>query len=396
MWFRTAWEVGKKELLHLRRDRKSIGLTIILPLVAMMSFALAYGDTDVLGISEHRVYPIGFQNFDRGPEGDILIAQFKALETEAQEARGEVQTVSFEVTELLPTDDPEEPVRQGDLYGVIVIPENFTGNLRADGRQAYVFLIGDNTKALIAENLEKFTRVLLDEAQGKAFGRPPLQEPPATLIQTRHLLSSDVGQLAVFYPGIIALLTAFASLNDIATSITRERTEGTLGHVFITPMHRSAFLTGKLGAGVFLGLLRGLLLLLVGIYGLGLVMAGSWFVFFIIVALVALATLGIGLIVAALATTERSVLVATLLITIVFMFLIGALTPVEYMLPTSQFVALSLPPTYGVDALRRVMLLGQGFTNVGILVDIGALVIGSVVTLVVGAVLFSKRGLGIK
>lgn len=395
MWLGDAWEVAKKEMVHLRRDRKSISLTVILPLVAMLSFALAYGETDLLGQDEHRVYPIGFQNADRGPEGEILIQQFKALETEAQRERGEVQKVSFEVTILLPTDDPREPVRQGDLYGVIVIPQNFTQNVREDSRQAYVFLIGDNTKVLIADNLEKFTRVLLDEAQGNAYGgRPPQQRPPATLISTAHLLDDSTSQLAVFYPGIIALLTAFASLNDIASSVTRERTEGTLAHVFMTPMRRSAFLTGKIGAGVFLALLRGLLLLLVGIYGLGLVMEGSWWMFFLVVSLVATATLGIGLVIASLANTERSVLVGTLLLTIVFMFLIGALTPVEYMLPTSQYVAKSLPPTYGVDALRRVMLLGQGLTTPSVLIDLGALVVGSIVFLGLGTWLFNRKALG--
>lgn len=395
-WFRSSWEVVKKELVHLRRDRKSIGLTVILPLVAMMSFALAYGDTDIMGLAEHRVYPIGFQNFDRGPEGDYLIAQFKALETEAQEARGQVQTVSFEVKLLGPNEDPDHRVREGELYGVVVIPANYTSHLRDTDRQAFVFLHADDTKALIAENLERFTRVLLDEAQGKPQGdrRVALQDPPATVIQDRNLMGGDAGQLAIFYPGIIALLIAFAALNDMATSVNRERNEGTLGHVFITPMRRSAFLTGKISAGVILALLRGLLLLLVGIYGLGLVMRGNWGLYFLVVALVATATLGLGLIVSSLASTERSTLVATLLITIVFMFLIGALTPVEYMLPTSQYVAYSLPPTYGVDALRRVMLLGQDFGTQPVLVDLLALAGSSVLLLSIGAFLFNRKALG--
>lgn len=395
-WFRASWEVVKKELVHLRRDRKSIGLTVILPLVAMMSFALAYGDQDVMGLAEHRIYPVGFQNFDRGAEGDYLIAQFMALETEAQEERGQVQTVSFEVKTIGPTEDPDERVREGELYGVVVIPDNYTTHVRDPDRQAYVFLHADDTKALIAENLEKFTRVLLDEAQGKPQGdrRSAVQEPPATLIQNDHLLGGNVGQLAIFYPGIIALLIAFAALNDIATSVTRERGEGTLGHVFITPMRRSAFLTGKISAGVILALLRGLLLLVVGIYGLGLVMRGDWSLYFLVVALVATATLGLGLIVASLASTERSTLVATLLITIVFMFLIGALTPVEYMLPTSQFVAYSLPPTYGVDALRRVMLLGQGFGTPAVVIDLLALFGASALLLGIGSFLFNRKALG--
>lgn len=396
MWILNAWEVMKKELVHLRRDRKSIGLTVFLPLVAMMSFALAYGDTDVLGAEEHRVYPIGFQNYDQGPEGSYLIRQFQALETEAQRARGAVQQVSFNVTLLQPTEDPDARVRSGELYGVIVIPANYTAAIRDDSRQAYVFMHGDNTKALIVENLVKFTRVLLDEAQGKPQGdrRVPAQEPPATLIEENNLLSDDVGQLAVFYPGIIALLIAFAALNDIATSVTRERNEGTLGHVFITPMRRSAFLVGKLTAGVLLAMLRGALLILLGVFVLGLVMEGNWFVYFLIVGLVAAATLGIGLVIASLATTERSTLVATLMLTIVFMFLIGALTPVEYMLPTSQLIAKSLPPTYGVDALRRVMLLGQGLGTQAIWIDIIALSIGATLFLAIGAFLFNRRALG--
>lgn len=397
MWLADVWAVAKKEMMHLRYDRKSISLTIILPLVAMMSFALAYGETDPLQISEHRVYPIGFQNADRGTEGELLIQQFRLLEKDAQEARNHVQTVSFEVHELLPGENATARVRSGELYGVIQIPANYTANVRADDSTGYIFLIGDNTKVLIADNLEKFTRVLLDELQSRsAAGRSALQDAPATVVENRHLLPASTSQLAVFYPGIIALLTAFASLNDISSSITRERTEGTLAHVFMTPMGRGSFLAGKLAAGVFLGLVRGALLLLIGIYALDLVMNGNWLVYFLVVGAVSLATLGIGLIIASLATTERSVLVATLLLTIVFMFMIGALTPVEYMLPTSQFVAKSLPPTYGVDALRRVMLLGQGLGAKPVIIDMIALGIGSLVALTIGAFLFSRKALGVR
>ncbi len=396
MWLENVWEVTKKELVHLRRDRKSIGLTVILPLVAMLSFALAYGDTDPMGITEHRVYPIGFQNFDRGAEGNILINQFELLSTEAQRERGFVQTVSFNVSHVRPDADPKAPVRSGALYGVIEIPANYTDRVRDPDQQAYIFLHADNTMVLIADNLESFTRILLDEAQGKpaADRRAPAQSPPATLIENAHLLDEDVGQLAVFYPGIIALLIAFAALNDISTSVMRERSEGTLGHVFITPIRRSAFLSGKIAAGVLLAVLRGLLLLVLGIYVLNLLMVGSWLLYFLVVALVATATLGVGLVIASLASTERSTLVATLILTIVFMFLIGALTPVEYMLPTSQYVARALPPTYGVDALRRIMLLGQDLGTPTILVDLLALSLGSIFFLAVGAFLFNRKALG--
>jgi ABC-type multidrug transport system permease subunit len=396
MWLSNVWEVTKKELVHLRRDRKSIGLTVILPLVAMLSFALAYGDTDLMGITEHRVYPVGFQNFDNGPEGHIFIRQFELLTTEAQQERGFVQTVSFNITMLGPHEDPKERVRSGERYAVIEIPANFTERVRNGDQQAFIFLHADNTKVLIADNMERFTRILLDEAQSRpaADRRAPAQSPPATLVENAHLIDEDVGQLAVFYPGIIALLIAFAALNDISTSVMRERSDGTLGHVFITPMRRGAFLSGKIAAGILLAMLRGLLLLVLGIYVLGLLMVGSWLLYFLIIALVATATLGVGLVIASLASTERSTLVATLILTIVFMFLIGALTPVEYMLPTSQYVAHALPPTYGVDALRRIMLLGQGLGSPAILIDLLALTAGSVLFLGLGSYLFNRKALG--
>lgn len=362
---RDTWLFFRKEMLHLSKDRRSQLLTLALPVVATISFGLAFAGQNFQPGDQPEPYPMAVKDLDGSGESQEFLHALR-------------QTNLFTLHILRPEVDAAEYMRQTGVFGALILPEGF-GQRFQSGDPEFTF-IQDSTKPYVGYlTVTRVKLVLealaLEQGRGATFSYQDVAETG--------------GSLDVFTPGIVILLIAFTSLNDISTSLVRERNEGTLGRVFLSPTTKAAFVTGKLGAGLVLVLFRSLLILAVVIAGLGFTMRGDLGTYLVLVLLAGLVTLGIGILLAARARTEREVMIATLMVTIVLMFMMGAITPLDLMSEPARRIAELIPHTYANESLRRVMLLGYPLVE-ELATVLGLLVVGVVLT-VLGAILFRRQ-----
>lgn len=101
-------------------------------------------------------------------------------------------------------------------------------------------------------------------------------------------------------------------------------------------------------------------------------------------------TLGIGILIAARARTDREVTIASLLVTIILLVMMGAIAPLELMSPFARTLASFLSHTHATAALREVMILGKGIAAVGPQV---LLLTGSGLAIALGGALLFRRSI---
>lgn len=362
--FGDAWLVTRKELVHLSRDKRSQILTLVLPVVAMAAFAFAFSGQNVTPTQGGAAYPMAVKDIDATAESRQFIDILS-------------RTNLFQI-HVLPVDqDPKAYMRETEVFGTLVIPEGFGTALRSG--QPKIGFVYDNSKPYVGALTVSRVKAVL-EAIAKQRGQG-VDFQMEKLVETK-------GALDIFTPGIVVLLLAFTSLNDMATSLTRERSDGTLGRVFISPISKSSFILGKIVAGLMLAVARALLILGIALLALNLAFAGNIVTYVVLTFLVGLVTLGLGILLAARAKSEREVLIATLMVIIVLMFMMGAITPTDLMTRPAQVVAGLIPHSHATEALRGVMILGSGVTDV--LPQIGILLLASALFIGGGAALFRR------
>lgn len=176
-----------------------------------------------------------------------------------------------------------------------------------------------------------------------------------------RLGGTDLGPdyVQFIYPGIIGMSVLFSSIFS-AVSVVWDREFGFLKELLVAPIPRWSIVVGKALGGSTTSMVQGLLLLaLAPVVGVHLRLS-TILVLIPLLFLLAFSLSSIGLVIAArMRSTEGFGLVMNFLVT-PLLFLSGALYPLND-LPTWLLVLTRLDPlTYGIDAIRRVVLASTG------------------------------------
>jgi ABC-2 type transport system permease protein len=158
------------------------------------------------------------------------------------------------------------------------------------------------------------------------------------------------------FPGVLATSVMFTAVFS-AISIVWDRELGFLREMLVAPVSRTSIVLGKCLGGATVATLQSLVLLalagLVGVPYVPVMLIGSVCLLFVI----AFAITAFGLVLAVRVQSIQTVMPRVQLLLTPLMFLSGAFFPVTAALPTWLHVlTLVNPLTYGVDALRRLIL----------------------------------------
>jgi ABC-2 type transport system permease protein len=181
---------------------------------------------------------------------------------------------------------------------------------------------------------------------------------------------ADAGETASFTGFLILGQTVFSFFMGInwrgGMAIQRERWQGTLEMVLLAPISRVAFILGESlfglvdsGWTVFLAMVLAMLL-----FGVDFHVADP-LAAVVVVALTLLAMVALGLFFAGFYVLTRAAGPLSQAIQAPVRFLAGVQFPVQALPFALQSVAYALPVTYGLFAVRRVLLSGEGLDTLG-------------------------------
>jgi len=360
---RRVASLTRRIIDQFRRDRRSLALLFVAPI-----FVLA-----LLGwVLEGQA----------SPEPRVLITDMSAPGS-ATVLRTLEQAVTAAGGTLLDGSYDEAAARQALAdreADVAIVPNNVGGielliitpglNPAADG---------GNVSAL----QQALLQVLRDQAPPQVAGLLP---------DVRHETlygPDDADELDTLGPVFVGYFAYFFVFILTGISFLRERMGGTLERLMATPVTRGEIVLGySIGFGIFATIQVALVMLFTVMrvdvpsigplpafwIGLGVPVAGSPFLAYLIALLLGLGAVSLGIFLSTFARTELQILQFIPVVIIPQGLLGGIFWPVDSLPSLLEPIARVLPITYAVEGLREVFIAGAGIGSATVQLDLAVLV----------------------
>jgi ABC-2 type transport system permease protein len=365
-----AW----KELLQLRRDRMTLAMMVVLPVMQLLLFGYAI-NTDV------RHIPTVVFDQDRSAQSRDLTRSLEA--TTFYDLVGHVE--SYE--------EVERAMRSGQAKVALVIPSKYASDLTR-GRATKVQLVVDgsdpqtvasatNTAASLvaARSTELMVARLARGSAGPAA--QPIELSPNTWY------NPDLRTAVYIVPGLIGVILTMTMVMLTAMAIARERERGTLEQLIVSPVRNLELVVGKIIPYVGIGYVQITLILIVGRLVFHVPFLGSLSLLYALAFVFIAANLGLGLFFSTLAKTQQQAMQMSFFFLLPNVLLSGFMFPFEAMPWPAQWISQALPLTHFLRIVRGITLKGSGLADAAPELLWMSVILAALVTL--ASVRFSKK-----
>jgi ABC-2 type transport system permease protein len=162
-------------------------------------------------------------------------------------------------------------------------------------------------------------------------------------------------------PGVLALLLLLITANLSSMAIVREREHGTLDQLQVTPLGRWELILGKLLPYALVGFIDVLLVLAVAVLWFEVPLRGSVPLLLGACLIYLLCTLGLGLFVSTISSTQQQAMMTSIFFFLIpMLYLSGFIFPIENMPDWIQSLTYLIPLRYFLVILRGIFLKGVG------------------------------------
>jgi len=307
-------------------------------------------------------------------------------------ASGEFERVE---AEGLTAEHAEDLFQSHRAIAVMVIPRQFGHQLVRRESQSVQLLI-DGVEANLASQLEAKAQPVLQSAvlavQQTNIGGPRMTATRGPIVDVRATMwFNPASRSALFLvPGVVAFILAVVCVLLTSLTLAREYERGSIQQLFVTPVRIPEILLGKLLPYFALGAVASLLVVTAGTWIFDVPIRGSLPALVLSTTIFLICMLGQGLVISVVTKNQMvATQVATMTSMLPALLLSGFLFPIENMPKPLQLISGILPPRYFIDALRAILLRGNGFAEIA--PDLVAMSIFALVMLVVGIRRFSRE-----
>jgi ABC-2 type transport system permease protein len=277
----------------------------------------------------------------------------------------------------------DQDFTENRFNAALVIPRDFGRNIE-DGRTSPLAMIVDGSNANSAVIALGYAGLITAQFNRTATG---LAQPLS--IRQKLLYNPEAESVYYMVPGIVALLLTMTTLMLTSMAIVREREQGTLEQVMVTPISTPAFILGKTIPFAILGFVEMSLALAVGILWFGIPFAGSWTLLYGLSLVFLFTTLGVGMFISTVTGTQQQAMFFAWFFSVFTILTSGFFTPIENMPPVVQYLTYLNPLRFFIRIVRGIMMKGAGVDT--LYRDIIAMVIYSTIVFSFAWLRFSKR-----
>jgi ABC-2 type transport system permease protein len=313
------WAMIVKEFRQLRRDRRTLAMMIVLPVVLLVVFGYA-------------------ASFD--------VSAIPAVVAGPQAARTPVRA-PFQVVQRAPSEGAawaEDQLRDG--HAAVAVVTGARPLVLIDGSQLFT------AKAALAA---------LDSAS-PAFsaggGLAPGGEP-ASAPRVRVLYNPGLKTSYIMIPGLAGVVLVFVGIIITSLGVVRERQTGTLEQLAVMPLRPRDVFLGKIAPYFAVAAADLALVLAVGVALFGVPFRGSYAVFALGALLFLFVTLGIGVLISSVSENQGQAIQMAFMFTLPQVLLSGLIFPLSSIAVGVRWISYLLPLTYFNEISRGVMLRAE-------------------------------------
>ncbi len=337
--------ITRKEFIHIRRDPRTLAIVLILPIFQLVMFGYAV-------TSDVKHLPMAVLDHDRSTASRALAEAYRT-------------SLYFDLDFYVQNEEElARLIDGGRARAGLIIPPGYATSL-ARRERAAVSLIIDGSDPTVA-NTALAAAASIGQAHGAAIVERTVQQTGASLaalpgveVRTRVWYNPNMISANYMVPALVGLILQTMTALLTAVAIAREREQGTLEGLIITPIRAAELMIGKIIPYVMVAFTAMLEILLVGTLWFKVPINGSVLLLIALAGLFLLSALGIGLLVSTIARNQQEAMMLAFFTILPSVFLSGFMFPIASMPVPLQWASRLIPLTYFLVIDRGIVLKGN-------------------------------------
>jgi len=346
MKLKRLMTITRKEFIHIRRDRASLVLALVAPLLMLLIFGYAV-NTDVNHVE------LVVCDESRTPDSRELVEKFN-------------NSYYFKVYEMVDSPDKvEEYIDKGMVKVGLVIPADYSRQLKRS-RAAEIQILVDGSDPTIARTAMSYSVILANNHSVKlkelSIRKALQQSAPSPSVAAKPLvLYNPTLESSKFnVPGVVGLILQNITIILTAFAMVRERERGTIEQLIMTPVTSLELIIGKLIPYVLIGFYDFVVILILSYMLFGVAVKGSILLLILLGSVFLVGALAMGMLISAVSKTQLQAMQMAMLFILPSVLLSGFMFPREAMPKLIYVISCTFPITYFLEILRGIMVKGVG------------------------------------
>ena len=340
------WAMTVKEFIQMTRDRLTMGMMVMLPIMQLLLFGFAINTTP------HHL-PTAVM---MGESTDASRAILAALEN----------TDFFDIEKIVTSDEEMDRVLEaGEALFVIEVPVNFERDLRR-GASPQILVAADATDPVASSSalgaLSGIVSTSVASLKNVSIEQP--QDPPFQIVQHRRYNPAGESTLNII-PGLLGTILTMTLVVFTSLAVTREIERGTMENLLAMPITPIEIMMGKIMPYVLVGLFQAILIITAGLLIFQVPILGDPWSLLVLTLLFVVTNLSIGYTFSTIAKNQLQAVQMSVMFFLPSILLSGFMFPFAGMPQWAQYIGECLPLTHYLRIVRSIMLKGADITALG-------------------------------
>lgn len=328
-----------KEFRHIIRDNRTLLIIIGMPIVEILLFGFAIN---------MEVQDIRVAFYDPTPDAFTTGIAERIRQNSYFNYRGNMQSM----------EEMEVAMRKGDLDLAVVFQQNFQEDLVQTGNAAVQLLANSSDPNRGSISATYATAIIAGYQQEQM---ELMHIPFQIQTENRMIYNPQMKSSYMFVPGIMGLVLMIICTIMTSVSIVREKERGTMEVLLASPLKQGTMIFAKTIPYMVISFIDFIIILLLSYFVLGVPINGSLLLLFLVALIYISLTLTYGLTISTLVDKQmNAVIFSAITAMIPVLMLSGMIFPVGNMPVVLQAFSAIVPARWFIDAVRKVMIQGQG------------------------------------
>lgn len=344
--FECLKPVAKKELRQIARDKRTLGMLLVMPVFLLIMYGYAL-------------------NFDVKHLSLAVFDQEKSQRSRDFYQRF-LQSEYFDLNYILKNErEIDELLGKGLIQVAMVIPPDFSRSLLS-GREVSIQIILDGQEANVAGTAIGYVNAIVQSysseiiletmmKMGRQGSLLPVDYHP------RVWFNPDLRSARFLIPGLMAFILMITVVISTSLSVVRERERGTIEQIIVSPVQPIELIIGKTIPYVLISLASSHFVLLFAYILFDVSIKGSYLYLLLGMIFFLVGGLGLGLLISTIARTQQAAFIIAVITTLLPTFILsGFVFPIRNMPWAIQVITYFIPARYFLVILRSILLKGVG------------------------------------
>jgi ABC-2 type transport system permease protein len=354
-----------KEFQELRRDRRTLALLIVMPLLLLVIFGYAANFTvdhlsvAVYGSQAKTVTKLIDDNAKLKDHLDVIVTDTSGTRSDVtadlRDDRADVAILAVPGSGSTPSGGPAAADVRVYIDGSNLFAAQSAKTIFAQVQQQ----LAQQAQAQAARAPASQTQN--PASQPRTPAQPSTQPPPTLTVTT--MFNPDLKTSWVMIPAIIGLILTFIGTIITSIGLVREREAGTLEQLAVMPLKASAVVLGKISPYFLLACFDMALITVLGLLLFGVPFNGDPLIFIVGAALFLFVVLGLGVLISSVSRTTGQAIQLAFMVLLPQILLSGMIFPLSAMAAGVRWIGYLLPLTWFTMISQGVMIRGAGWDS---------------------------------